>query len=167
MKREKQSPLIVSSVNPTELKELNRLIRQAFDADTSLHTLVTKGGPPGYDNGDLLARLLSDSALICRTVYRQGQLLGFFCLKEKTPTTCELRLFCVAPTQHNQGLGTAIWQKITNDFPYKSWQVETPEYSARNYYFYTEKCGFKQIGQVHYGPDVAIVLAKDCYYDSN
>lgn len=150
----------VEEVQQATIKELGSIIRKAFDADTALHTVASLGGPPGYDNGQLLARLLKDDHLVCRQIHLGTQLVGVFCLEELDPFTCELRLLCIDPTLHNQGIGETVWKQIERTFPYKKWQVETPQYSLRNQHFYLKKCGFKLAGQKKYGENIAIVFSK-------
>lgn len=51
-------------------------------------------------------------------------------------------MFCIDPDFKNQGHGSDVFKSIEKRYPVKKWQLETPDYSVRNHYFYTNKCGF-------------------------
>jgi len=49
----------------------------------------------------------------------------------------------IDPNYRGHHLGTIVWNDIEEKYvDAKIWTVETPDYSIRNYKFYTKKCGF-------------------------
>lgn len=147
-------------VTLTNQTAVNELIIAAFNEDTLKHGQGPAGGPPGYDNGQLLAKLQVEEGLL-ESVYYQEQLVGCYCVqpllgKEKA----ELRLLCVAVTHQNQGFGQQIWQELEERLPYKRWLVETPAYSIDNQRFYEESCGFHTVAIHDYQGSQGIVFEK-------
>jgi hypothetical protein len=49
----------------------------------------------------------------------------------------------IDPIYRGKHLGTIVWKDIEQKYAdAKRWTVETPDYSTRNHYFYTNNCGF-------------------------
>lgn len=44
-------------------------MKSAFDADTKIHTDLYKGGPKGYNNGELLYKLINLEGLESKAIY--------------------------------------------------------------------------------------------------
>ena len=131
-------------------KDIVRIMAEAFDDDTQLHTDEEAGGPAGYDNGELLKKLLLSCDV--RKIKYKGNLLGIFAVKIQKDQGI-LELFCIDPAQKSNGHGTRIWQEIEKMYTVKTWYTETPDYSVRNRFFYEKKCRFTVIGKKKYGED--------------
>lgn len=117
---------------------LDIMIR-SFDNDTKMHILQNTCGPRGYDDGSLLKKCTNN--YVTEIVKFNEQVIGFYCLSFQNEVGT-LELFCIDPDFKNQGHGLAVFKSIEKRYPVKKWQLETPDYSVRNHYFYTNKCGF-------------------------
>ena len=113
-------------------KDIVRIMAEAFDDGTQLHTDEEAGGPAGYDNGELLKKLLLSCDV--RKIKYKGNLLGIFAVKIQKDQGI-LELFCIDPAQKSNGHGTRIWQEIEKMYTVKTWYTETPDYSVRNRFF--------------------------------
>lgn len=136
--------LTYKKLEKSEIPELTLIMKAAFDADTKMHTDLKEGGPNGYDNGELLKRLMNlpkaESAVILADGIKVG---GYTVTKDKDIYTLDI-LF-IDPSYNSKGIGSMVWKDIENIHnEAKTWLVETPDYSKRNHHFY-EKCGFKKI----------------------
>lgn len=128
-------------------KVVDDLMHRAFDYDYQLyHGPDSHGGPPGYDDGQLLERIKDNSQLENFVITEAGTLIGFLSVELAER---HLWYFCIDPQKINKGYGTKAWQLFEEMFGAEDWQVETPEYSLRNHHFY-EKLGFKKVGEVTY-----------------
>lgn len=135
-------------IQEEDYENIIQIMTRAFDDDTQIHTGDKAGGPSGYDNGELLKKLMD--SFHARKIKYRGKILGIFALKiEKNQGILEL--FCIDPSYKSKGHGTKIWHEIEKAYPVKVWYLETPDYSVRNRYFYEKKCGFSVIGKKEYG----------------
>lgn len=134
-------------IQEEDYENIIQIMTRAFDDDTQIHTGDKAGGPSGYDNGELLKKLMD--SFHARKIKYRGKILGIFALKiEKNQGILEL--FCIDPSYKSKGHGTKIWHEIEKAYPVKVWYLETPDYSVRNRYFYEKKCGFSVIGKKKY-----------------
>ena len=51
--------LTYKKLEESDIMELTPIMKAAFDMDTKLHTDLEEDGPKGYDNGELLKRLMN------------------------------------------------------------------------------------------------------------
>ena len=52
-----------------DILELTPIMKAAFDADTRMHTDLEEDGPNGYDNGELLLKLMKLENIIGKTCF--------------------------------------------------------------------------------------------------
>jgi N-acetylglutamate synthase-like GNAT family acetyltransferase len=51
----------------------------------------------------------------------------------------------VDPDIQDRGIGTQAWKFIEATYPdMQSWKLGTPDWTAKNHYFYEQKCGFEK-----------------------
>lgn len=127
-----------------DISELTPIMKAAFDADTRMHTDLEEDGPNGYDNGELLLKLMRLENAESKVIYADDKMVGgYTVIKDKDIYTLDM-LF-ISPFCASKGIGTRVWQDIEKEYTEaKTWMLETPDYSKRNHHFY-EKCGFKKI----------------------
>ncbi len=109
-----------------------------------MHIGVETGGPKGYDNGDLLRRVISDEKFDCYKIIKDGVIIGgiVVLINEDTQENY-LENFFLDIDVESKGFGTITWHFIESEYPKtKVWKSETPIYSRRNHNFYVNKCGF-------------------------
>ena len=58
MERIGQTNLTYKTLEQQDIPELTLIMKAAFDADTKMHTELEEDGPNGYDNGELLQKLM-------------------------------------------------------------------------------------------------------------
>lgn len=149
------------SILPPDYLEINQLIVRAFDDDTVMHTDHSADGPPGYNDGSLLDRYLHNSNIISNKILLGSQILGLYVIEIDQVTSGELHLLAIDPAFKNQHYGLTTWHHIEKSQPLvKDWIVETPNYSTRNHYFYTKKCGFYFLEKKDYPPDAQSYIFK-------
>lgn len=136
--------LTYKTLEQSDIPELTPIMKAAFDADTKMHTDLEEDGPNGYDNGELLKKLMRLENAESKVIYADGIIVGgYTIIKEKDIYTLDM-LF-IDPACASKGIGTKVWKDIEKECTgVKTWMLETPDYSKRNHHFY-EKCGFKKI----------------------
>ena len=138
---EKNTVLYFEEMTESDIPELSRIMKRAFDEDSRIH-LNREGGPEGYDNGDFLRKwgLHKDSTAF--KISSGPRLVGAVILWIGSDGNFLGNMFVDADLQ-NQGIGTRIWKQIESLYPETSvWKTETPGFSKRNHHFYIGKCGF-------------------------
>jgi len=143
-KKEKIMILTYKILEQSDIPELTPIMKAAFDTDTRMHTDLEEDGPNGYDNGELLQKLMRLENAESKVIYVDSIMVGgYTIIKEKDIYTLDM-LF-IDPSCSSRGIGTMVWQDIEKEYTEaKTWMLETPDYSKRNHHFY-EKCGFKKI----------------------
>lgn len=136
--------LTYKTLEQRDISELTPIMKAAFDADTKMHTDLEEDGPNGYDNGELLKKLMYLENTESKVIYADGIIVGgYTIIKDEDIYTLDM-LF-INPTCASKGIGTKVWKDIEKEYTEaKTWMLETPDYSKRNHHFY-EKCGFKKI----------------------
>lgn len=115
----------------------------AFNEDTSIHTDLKEDGPRGYNDGKLIKWLNEHEGFESYKVIYEGNLVGAYTIGINPEDEYSLEMLYIDPEYREYHLGTIVWKDIEQKYVNaKRWTVETPDYSRRNYYFYTEKCGF-------------------------
>jgi len=126
-----------------DIQLFTQIMTRSFDEDAKRHLNVSRGGPPGYDNGDFLRKWALDEGSQAMKVLKDGCPIGLFIV-----WICENgenflgNLFVDSDVQ-DKGIGTEIWKFIESHYAgTKIWRTETPGFSKRNHHFYVNKCGF-------------------------
>jgi GNAT superfamily N-acetyltransferase len=135
--------LLYLKIKPDDYKTLTRIMTLAFNEDTSMHTDSKEGGPKGYDDGSLIKRLNEhENFESCKIIYG-NDIAGAYTVAIEPNHEYILEMLFIDPKYRKDHLGSAVWKDIEQKYAdARRWIVETPEYSKRNYHFYTKKCGF-------------------------
>lgn len=138
------------SITNEDFDFLQATLVSSFNADAALsYGPGAEDGPPGYNDGRLVTKLLTDPTLISWLILKDAQPCGFLTFSIGSPNW--LHYFCLHADFINQQLGTQAWQAF-EAVQTGTWRLETPSSSCRNQHFY-EKIGFQKIGQQHYSVD--------------
>jgi GNAT superfamily N-acetyltransferase len=141
--------IIYKNLEYKDIPILTPIMKAAFDEDTRMHTELLADGPPGYDTGKLLEKLLQTEDTVSKVILCDEQVIGEYTVSKKKDVLT-LEMFFIDPKYSSQGIGFRIWKDIKQIYPEAiKWYVETPDYSIRNRHFY-EKCGFKVIKEKVY-----------------
>ncbi len=137
---------------------LANVLKKSFDSDSEMaFGKGTRLGPPGYDDGTLCKKIMSNHALKKLVISCGKERCGILVYEDGDPSI--IHYFCLDPVFIGKGLGTRIWETFERNKT-GIWQLETPAFSLRNHHFYI-KLGFKQIGEKRYGPEAtAFVFEK-------
>jgi hypothetical protein len=115
----------------------------AFNEDTSLHTNIPEDGPPGYNDGSLIKNLNEVEGVESKLILFDNTIIGAYSVRIIRDKEYSLEMLFIDPNYREYHPGTQVWKDIEQEYAdAKCWMVETPDYSARNHYFYTVKCGF-------------------------
>lgn len=147
--RKINNEITYKKLEENDIEELTPIMKSSFDADTRIHTDFEEDGPKGYDNGELLKKLIKIDNSESKVIYVDSVMVGAYTIiKDKDIYT--LDMFFISPSYVSKGIGSRVWKDIENTYnEAKTWLVETPGYSKRNHHFY-EKCGFKNIDEKIY-----------------
>lgn len=142
--------LTYKDLEEIDIESLIPIMKSSFDLDTKMHTNLEEDGPKGYDNGELLKKLMKLEDAEIKVIYLDSVMIGSYTIiKSKDIYTLEM-LF-IRPDYTSKGIGSRVWKDIETAYNgVKTWFVETPGYSKRNHHFY-EKCGFKKMNEKLYG----------------
>lgn len=137
--------LIEATVENQE--KITEIMTASFNYDTSCYfgEGVTDG-PPGYSDGSLAARILTEEKSQTWLIVYQEEIVGCLSINHEN---WEVKYFCLLPEFINQGIGTKTWEKIDEKLGERPWFLETPAYSIRNHHFY-EKLDFAKVGEKEY-----------------
>jgi GNAT superfamily N-acetyltransferase len=127
----------------SDIPDLARVMKRAFDDDAQKHLGQESGGPPGYDNGDFFREwLLPYQESIGYKILRGGILIGGIIVWILPDGHNILGTIFVDPDYQDQGVGQRTWQYIERTYPETlSWRLGTPAWAIKNHHFY-KKCGF-------------------------
>ena len=130
-----------------DVPALTAIMARAFNDDSRRFHGQDKGGPEGYDDGSFLRKWgLEDPDSLPRKILWRGWVAGACILWHKQDGISILGNLFIDPSLQSQGIGTAVWRLIEEEYPSRVWQLETPSWSIRNHYFYEKKCGFRRTG---------------------
>lgn len=122
---------------------LTRIMTFAFNEDTSIHTELKEDGPTGYNDGSLIRKLNEHKDFESYKIIYENNIVGAYTVGIKENNEYTLEMLFINPDYRENHLGTMVWKEIEQKYSdAKKWTVETPDYSKRNHYFYTKKCGF-------------------------
>ena len=131
-------------IYPSDYDVLTKIMISAFNEDTVMHTNQTEDGPPGYNDGSLVKRLNEHENFVsCKVMYGKD-IVGAYSVGINQDNEYSLEMLYIDPNFRGKHIGTKVWFDIEQKFEEAvRWTVETPDYSTRNHFFYTQKCGFK------------------------
>lgn len=137
--------------------KITEILTASFNEDSKLYFgQDVLGGPPGYDNGEIASKVISNRNSHAYFVYHHQEKIAFISINTYHR---EIDYFCVLPAYMNQGYGSQIWLMMENIYGEQDWMLETPSYSKRNHHFY-EKLGFKKVGEKEYSMDTKSFIFK-------
>ena len=64
-----------------DIAELTKIMKDAFDEDTRMHTDLKEDGPNGYDDGRLLEKLLDLKNARSCVINDDGQMIGGYTVR--------------------------------------------------------------------------------------
>lgn len=135
-----------------DIRVLTPIMKTSFDEDTRLHTRLLEDGPSGYDNGQLLERMLRRTDAVSRVILYDDKIIGGYTIS-MNQDVYTLEIIFIAVEYTAKGIGYRVWQDIENKWKdAKTWVLETPSYSIRNHNFY-KKCGFKVLKERSYSEE--------------
>lgn len=127
----------------TDYETLTGIMTDAFNEDTSIHTDIKEDGPRGYNDGSLIKLLNEHDGFESYKIVYDNNIVGAYTVEVKQNNEYSLEMLFIDPSYRQNHLGTIVWGDIEEKYiDAKKWIVETPDYSKRNYNFYTKKCGF-------------------------
>ena len=128
-----------------DIQELTRVMTLAFDDDAQKHLGRSKGGPPGYENGDFFRRWMPYEESVTYEIVADGKVIGGIIVWIYEHGRNVLGTIFVDPDYQDRGIGTLAWRLIEETHPdTQSWTLGTPSWATKNHHFY-EKNGFTKI----------------------
>ena len=114
---------------------------KAFNNDIN-YGAQKEQGPPGYDSADWQKSMMSNRQIMYYKILYDNSIIGGFLIFNKGFGYYELARIFIDPLYQNQGIGTATFDFIWQEFPEaKKWSLETPAWNQRTQHFY-KKVGF-------------------------
>lgn len=130
-------------IYPVDYDILTKIMTSAFNEDTSMHTDLKEYGPRGYNDGSLIKWLNENENFESYKVIYNNATVGAYTVGIKPNGEYNLEMLFIDPRYRKDHLGRIVWKDIEQKYiNAKRWTVETPDYSKRNYHFYTKNCGF-------------------------
>lgn len=130
-------------IHSNDYEILTKIMTLAFNEDTSIHTELNEDGPTGYNDGTLIKKLNENEDFESYKIIYENNIIGAYTIGVKDNNEYILEMLFINPEYRENHLGTIVWKDIELKYSNaKRWIVETPDYSKRNHYFYTVKCGF-------------------------
>lgn len=135
--------ILYKNIYPDDYGILTRIMTDAFNEDTSIHTDIKEDGPRGYNDGSLIKKLNEHDGFESYKIVCDNNIVGAYTVEVKQNNIYSLEMLFIDPSFRKYHLGTIVWNDIEEKYvDAKKWIVETPDYSKRNHHFYTKKCGF-------------------------
>lgn len=127
----------------SDYEVLTRIMSLAFNEDTSIHTELKEDGPTGYNDGSLIKKLNEHEGFESYKIIYEDKIIGAYTVGIKENNEYTLEILFINPEYRGNHLGAMVWKDIEQKYSSaKRWIVETPDYSKRNHFFYTNRCGF-------------------------
>ena len=128
----------------SEIPELTRISKAAFDADNLVGNPET-GGPPDYDSELWHAKMMEGGNLY--TAIDQNTIIGSAVPfpNEEQKELYIGRIF-IDPVHFQEGYGIAIMERVERMFPGFLCKLDTPLWNVRTNRFYA-KLGYQEIGR--------------------
>lgn len=139
-----QKNVSFEKVSQSDVQNLTKIMKRAFDEDTRRHLGRECGGPTGYDNGEFIQKWFIESGADAFKILSDGKLIGGFNIfKDLEKQEYILGCIFIDAVCEDSGYGSLVWKKIEAMYPDAvKWRTETPGFSRRNHNFYVNKCGF-------------------------
>jgi len=135
--------IVYLKIYPVDYEILTKIMISAFNEDTSMHTDLKEDGPIGYNDGSLIKGLNEHEKFENNKIVYDNIIVGAYTVGIKANNEYSLEMLYIEPKYRKRHIGSIVWKHIEEKYKgAKKWTVETPDYSKRNHYFYTEKCGF-------------------------
>jgi hypothetical protein len=135
--------IVYLKISSVDYEILTKIMISAFNEDTSMHTDLEEDGPGGYNDGSLIKWLNEYKDFESYKIVYQNNIVGAYTVGIKPENVYTLEMLFIDPEYRKNRLGSIVWKDIEEKYiDAKKWTVETPDYSKRNYHFYTKKCGF-------------------------
>ena len=152
--------IVYDDVFEADYSILSRIMEDAFNDDTRIHTDLIEDGPCGYDDGTL-RKLNKMRDCVTQKICVDSEIIGAYTIKSNL-SEYTIEMLFLNPKNKSKGVGYEVWNHIQDTYPdADKWFVETPEYSSRNYHFYVNKCGFTVLKEnVHDDGGKSIVFVK-------
>lgn len=133
-----------NAIKPEDYENLTKIMTDAFNEDTSIHTDIKEDGPNGYNDGTLIKKLNEHEGYESFKIIYNKKTAGAYTVSLSSKHEYVLEMIFLDTKLRGLNLGTELWNKIEASYPDAvKWTLETPDYSKRNHHFYTSKCGFK------------------------
>lgn len=141
-------------IYPVDYGILTRIMSASFNEDTAMHTNLKEDGPTGYNDGRLIKKLNEHKDFESYKIIYRNNIIGAYTVGINVNSEYTLEMLFIDPGYRKNNMGTIVWKGIEQKYiEAKKWTVETPNYSKRNYHFYTEKCGFTFVEERKYSDD--------------
>lgn len=139
---------------PADADALVQVEIAAFHDDTRLYG-VELGGPPGYDQVDVMLDKIARHQSY--TIRVDGRIVGGIVLYDQGAGHYHLDLIFVDPALHGHGIGSQAMRLLEASYPASTrWTLDTPLYAVRNQHFY-EKFGYVKVRE--YDDDGFMLIA--------
>ena len=130
-------------IDTSDYNILTRIMTDASNEDTAIHTDIKEDGPTGYNDGRLIKDLNEKERFESYKIIYDNNIVGAYTVEAKKNNEYSLEMLFIDSSYRKNHLGTIVWKDIEERYlDAKKWIVETPDYSKRNHHFYTKKCGF-------------------------
>ena len=147
--------LTFERATPADAETLLPIQIAAFHNDALIYPGVEEGGPPGYDQLEVLLEKINRD-IYYKFVY-DGQIVGGLVIDDLGHGHLHVDVLYIDPAYHNRGIGTRAMQFIEQEHRAALWTLNTPQYALRNQHFY-EKLGYVRVGE---GPEPGGILLID------
>ena len=149
--------LVFEDFEESDVDILTPIMKRAFDRDMHMHTGEPEGGPPGYNNGNLLRKwYLEKDRKTSYKVSVDGKPIGGISIYTDEEGTNILSNIFIDPDCQEKGVGLSMWKFVETKHPASIWRTSTPAFSKRNHSFYVNKCGFAIVKITNPKSDFAI-----------
>ena len=140
--------LRVQEASIEDIPELTEVMTRAFDDDAQRHLGIPKGGPPGYDDGSFLQKMIShENSRSYKALVDDHIVASITVYLDETGNNYLANMF-VDPNYHRQGIGRVLIRFIDRAHPEtKQWFLDTPKFALSNHRFY-EGNGFEKVKEV-------------------
>lgn len=136
--------MVLRKAIASEIPELTRISKAAFDTDNLVGNPET-GGPPDYDSASWHESMMDNGNLY--TAICEDKIVGATVL---FPNADQKEIYIgrifVDPVHFRKGYGIAIMELVERMFPGFLCKLDTPLWNVRTNRFYT-KLGYQEIGR--------------------
>lgn len=135
--------LSFGNIRPEDITPLTALLTAAFDDSAHRNSRRPRGGPPGYDTGELLTRWAVGNP-DAWWVLEDGVTIGLVVIQVAEDRTHTLVCLAVDPDRQREGYGGTIWDAVYGKHADAvAWTARTPESATSDHAFLEKRCGFE------------------------